>query len=425
VNYRFNCFDLPPPLTLPSPVSHPIYITDTTLRDGQQGWRPLKPEEALQIYLLLSRLSGSSGAIRTVELFPYTGKDRETIKLILEHRERWPEPIGWVRARKQDIDLVVESKLEQTVVLTSVSYHHIYWKLGLDRKGAESKFLEAIEYALSKGLRIRVAMEDITRSDVKGFVLPFTEKILRVAEKYEADREIVFKISDTLGLGLPFETAGLPRGVPSLVKAFLNGLGIENTQLEFHGHNDFHMVVANHLAAWLSGASFSNCTLFGVGERAGNCPLEAMLLHYVAIKRDLCGIDLQAIFDAKLLFESMGYSFSPHHPIVGENSFTTSAGIHIDGLLKSPLTYLPFNPRILGTESKVKITRYSGRAGVVYALSNLLGVNSSKAAKESGLVDVVYSTVLEELEKREDGSLELQEVVDIARRVLGGRLGER
>jgi len=411
-----DCFDLPPPLMLSRRLEHPIYITDTTLRDGQQGWRPLAPKEALEIYEVLSRLSGPNGVIRTVELFPYTQRDRETIALILEHRRKWPEPIGWVRARKSDIDLVVESGLDHTVVLTSVSYYHIYWKLGLDKASAEQHFLEAVDYALSKGLRVRVAMEDITRSDVKGFVVPFVLKVLKLAERHGALDSIVFKISDTLGLGLPFESAGLPRGVPALVRA-LREAGAKPTQLEYHGHNDFHLVVANHLAAWLYGASYSNCTLFGIGERAGNCPLEAMLLHYISLRRSLDGVDLSALLDAKELFERLGYTFSPHYPLVGENSFSTSAGIHIDGLLKSPVTYLPFNPKLLGSESKVKVTRYSGRAGVVYALSQVLGVSPAEVRAMEGLVDVVYRELLKVLEAKE--SVDYSEVLEIAKRVAG------
>ncbi|MEM1620199.1 MAG: hypothetical protein QXU52_05615 [Fervidicoccaceae archaeon] len=415
-------YDVPPLVPLERRPAHPLYITDTTLRDGQQGWRPLRPEEALKIYFVLEKLSGPNGIVRTVELFPFTERDREIAKTIIEHRAEWPEPIGWIRAKREDVDLVRRCGFDHTVILTSVSDYHIYLKLNLDRKSAEEKFLEAISYALDRGLKIRVAMEDVTRSDVLGFVLPFAEKILRVAERVGAVDSVVFKLSDTLGLGLPMEVVGLPRGVPALIKAFRERLGVKPTQLEFHGHNDFHMAVANHAAAWLSGASFSNCTLFGVGERAGNCPLEAMLLIYASIYGSFNGSDPRAIGEAKELFESLGHAFSRYYPLVGENAFATAAGIHIDGLIKNPLIYLPFNPETIGMRVKVRVSRHSGRAGIAYVLARRLGLDPTALKRCQGVIDKLYELALEKLEAENRVELSEEEVYSLALEAADGRL---
>ncbi|MEM2377446.1 MAG: 2-isopropylmalate synthase, partial [Candidatus Korarchaeum sp.] len=253
--------------------SHDLVITDTTLRDGQQGSRPFTEEECIKIYALLSELDNGSGVIRDIELFPYTAKDRRVIKTLIDFGTT-PRPIGWIRASMEDLRLVKESGLDTTVLLTSVSDYHIYHKLGIDREVAKGKFLSVIREALRIGLRVKVAMEDITRSDIYGFVLPFMDEVMRISESEGVD--VGFKLSDTLGLALPFPELPLPRSVPKLVRTLIDELGLRSGQLEFHGHNDFHLVVANHLAAWLYGASLSNCTLMGIGERAGNCPLEAM-----------------------------------------------------------------------------------------------------------------------------------------------------
>ncbi len=398
-------------------VSHPIYLTDTTLRDGQQGWRPLRVEDAIRIYRVLARLAGPRGVVRVTELFPYTPRDREIVRAVLEEHSSYsyPRPIGWVRATRGDIDLVSQAGLEETVVLTSVSDYHLRWKLRWSREEALERFTQAVEYGLERGLRLRVAMEDITRADLRGFVLRLVERILRAAERHGVEREIVFKLSDTLGMGLPFPEAGLPRSVPLLVRLLREEAGLRPEQLEFHGHNDFHLVVANHLAAWLHGATFSNCTLFGVGERAGNCPLDAMLFHYAGLRGSFDGADPRALVEARRIFEELGYRVPEFYPLLGDNAFSTAAGIHIDGLLKNPLVYLPFDPqRVLGLEPSVRITRHSGRAGIVYALVNELGEEGRLMARDPRFVDDVYRFMVRKLESNGVQSMSPRRVAEIA-----------
>lgn len=416
-----------PPLFAPPGqlrLEHPIYITDTTLRDGQQGWRPLRVEDALRIYRVLTRIAGPRGVVVTTELFPYTPRDREIIRAILEESTShpYPRPIGWIRATRGDVDLVVEAGLEETVMLTSVSDYHLRWKLRWSREEALERFTRAVEYALEKGLRLRVAMEDITRADIGGFVIPLVESVLRAAERQGVGSEVVFKLSDTLGMGLPFREAGLPRSVPLLVETLRREAGLAPTQLEFHGHNDFHLVVANHLAAWLSGASFSNCTLFGVGERAGNCPLDAMLFHYAGLRGGFHGADPRALVEARRLFEELGYRVPEFYPLVGDNAFSTAAGIHIDGLLKNPLVYLPFDPQmILGVEPRVRITRHSGRAGIVYSLVTTLGEEGRLLARDPQFVDLVYRELVRKLETNGLQSMPPERVAQLALSLAGKR----
>ncbi|MBO3801481.1 MAG: 2-isopropylmalate synthase [Thermoproteota archaeon] len=368
-----------------------IYLTDTTLRDGQQGWRTLTVEESLEIYDVLHKISGKDGIIRTTELFPYTQKDREVIDKIVSRGYTFPKPIGWIRAREEDLNLILQTELKQTVLLCSISDYHIYYKLGLDRKKAIEKYLSVISKALSKGISLKVSLEDITRTDVESVAIPFVRKVQDLSEEYSTP--VIFKLADTLGVGLPFSEVPLPRGIPRLVKTIIQKTPIEGKNLEFHGHNDFHLVVANHTAAWVNGVVYSNCTLFGVGERAGNCPLEAMLIVYHELMDSNLNVDLTPIKDAANLFRKLGFNISDYYPLVGNNAFQTKAGIHIDGILKNPEVYLPFDSeKILGIKPKVEINSYSGKAGVVYWLLNNFNINHDHI-KSDKRIDLIYSEI--------------------------------
>ncbi len=395
------------------PPDHELILTDTTLRDGQQGSRPFRVEEALEIYDVLVDLDNNSGTLRDIELFPYTSKDRKVISEIRE-RDSYPKPIGWVRAKVSDLRLVKECKLDTTIVLTSISDFHIYHKLGMDRATAQEKYLRAIEEGLKMGLKLKIAMEDITRSDIYGFLLPFLDKVLKLSRKYGV--KVGFKLSDTLGMGLPFIEAPLPRSIPRLIRLLLDDLGLESDQLEFHGHNDFHLVVANHLAAWVYGASLSNCTLLGIGERAGNCPLEAMAVFHAQLV-DNSPLNLRALKEARDLFIKMGFHVPEFYPLLGGNAFRTKAGIHIDGLLKNPAIYLPFNPEdVLGLPYTVEITPYSGRAGLIYWLVKRVGIKDWSSLKGDPRLDAAYRDVLEHFKDGRTEPLSDEEILSILRK---------
>ncbi|MCS7102610.1 MAG: 2-isopropylmalate synthase [Candidatus Korarchaeum sp.] len=392
--------------------SHDLVITDTTLRDGQQGSRSFTEEECIKIYTVLSELDNSSGILRDIELFPYTSKDRRVIKA-LRGFGTTPKPIGWVRASIEDIKLVKESGLDTTVLLTSVSDYHIYHKLGMDRERAREKFLYVIREAMRIGLRVKVAMEDITRADIYGFVLPFMEEVIRISE--EERSEVGFKLSDTLGLALPFSELPLPRSVPKLVRTLVDELGLKSEQLEFHGHNDFHLVVANHLAAWLYGASISNCTMMGIGERAGNCPLEAMVLLRSQITGDN-RMNLRVLGRIADLFREMGFSVPKFYPLLGDNAFNTKAGIHIDGLLKNPCIYLPFDPEIIGRSYSVEVSPYSGRSGLIYWLAKKLNLRDWRILKDDPRIDIAYNDMMKLFENERTDPLSEEEIMSLVRR---------
>jgi len=193
-------------------------------------------------------------------------------------------------------------------------------------------------------------------------------------------------------------------------------LGFKPENIGFHGHNDLGLVVANHLAAWASGAFESNCTLLGVGERAGNCPLELMLLHYAALRG--VRVNLKAIWRAVEILERAGYKVPEFYPLVGSNAFKTKAGIHVDGLLKNPQVYLPFDPmEVLGVPYSVEITPYSGRAAVVYWLASR-GVPVDRLDKDSDGVALAYKMIQDMFKDGRRKPLTDEEMAEIVRRAM-------
>ncbi len=396
-----------------------IVVTDTTLRDGQQGWRPFSVEEGLRIYEALVELGGD-GSIYSAEFFLYTGRDRELVRRVLELGYEYPRPIGWVRATVSDIRLVAEAGLEETTVLTSISDYHIYYKFGVTRDRAFEKYLEAIEEAMKRGIVVRCTLEDATRASLEKNILPFVERVARLSERYGVEFRV--KVADTLGLGLPFREVPPPRGVPRLVEA-LREAGLRAEQIEFHGHNDLGLVVANHLAAWLSGAGMSNCTLLGIGERAGNCPLEVMLLHYAGLtgRRPR----LEALPRIVEMLESMGLRVPEWQPLVGGNAFRTKAGVHIDGLLKNPEVYLPFDPGIVGRDYDVAVTAYGGRAAVLLWLRRRLPPGAATGLDKSDpRVEALYRDVVKLFEETgRHTPLSDEEMEELAAKYFPGLLG--
>jgi isopropylmalate/homocitrate/citramalate synthase len=259
-----------------------MFITDSTFREGRQGGPPLGHDEALDLFELLHRLSGPEGVIRHTEFFLYTERDRRLVDLCRSREHDYPWITGWIRASEKDLRLVVEAGLKETGILTSASDYHIYLKLGSTRKAIAERYLRVIQMALDRGIVPRCGFEDITRADVYGFCIPFAVELMRLREQSGVDLKI--RLSDTLGLGLTYPGAALPRGVPALVRAFIEDAGVPGHLLEWHGHNDFHQALTNSATAWLYGCHGVSGTLGGVGERTGNASVEALLAERAALK---------------------------------------------------------------------------------------------------------------------------------------------
>ena len=354
---------------VPGGMPEHIWITDTSFRDGQQSQAPYSVEQIVELYKLLSRLSGPNGIIRQTEFFVYSDKDRRALEKCRELGLEFPEITTWIRATPKDFRLVKDLGIKETGILVSCSDYHIFKKLGMTRAQALEHYLETVAMAFEVGIRPRCHFEDITRADFYGFVVPFVNELQKMSK--QAGIPVKIRACDTMGYGVPYTGVALPRSVPGIIYGLQHYSDVPSEMLEWHGHNDFCKAVANATSAWLYGACSVNCSMLGIGERTGNIPLEAMVFEYASLRGTLDGMDTTAITDIARYFErEIGYTIPPMTPFVGENFNVTRAGIHADGLMKDDEIYNIFNTKkLLGRPAAVSVSSTSGLAGIAYWLN--------------------------------------------------------
>ncbi|NWF91546.1 MAG: histone-lysine N-methyltransferase [Syntrophaceae bacterium] len=341
-----------------------IFITDTTFRDGQQARPPYTVEQIVDLFDMLHKLGGANGVIRQSEFFLYSEKDKEAVTRCLERHYRYPEITGWIRASKEDFKLVKEMGLKETGILTSVSDYHIFLKLKKNRRVVLREYLSIVSAALDLGIIPRCHFEDITRADIYGFCVPFAQDIMRLSE--EAGLPVKIRLCDTMGYGVTYPGAALPRSVPKIIRAMIDDAGVPSEYLEWHGHNDFYQGLTNAATAWLYGCAAANGTLLGFGERTGNAPIEALIIEYISLTGHTNGIDTTMITEIRNYYERViGIPIPANMPFVGANFNATSAGIHADGILKNEEIYNIFNTaKILNRPISISVNDKSGLAGI-------------------------------------------------------------
>ena len=226
------------------------------------------------------------------------------------------------------------------------------------------------------GVRPRCHLEDLTRADISGFVLPFVQQLMRFSEQVPEKLKVKIRLCDTMGYGISFPGASLPRSVPKLVYKMIHEGGVPSDRLEWHGHNDFHKVHINGTTAWLYGCNAVNTTLLGFGERTGNPPLEGAVIEYIGIKGDMNGIDAMMITRIAEYYRNVIKAAVPgRYPFVGTGFNVTSAGIHADGLSKDERIYNIFDTRkFLDRPPRVAITDKSGVDGIANWVNEYLGL---------------------------------------------------
>ena len=376
-----------------------IWITDTSFRDGQQSMAPYTVKQTVDLYKLLNKLGGPFGLIRQSEFFIYTKKDREAVEKCMSLGLKFPEITTWIRANKEDFKLVKSMGIKETGILVSCSDYHIFKKMNMTRAQAIDYYIGTIRDAFDAGVVPRCHLEDITRADFYGFVVPFVNRLMELSE--EAEIPVKIRACDTMGYGVPYPGVALPRSVPGLIYGLQHYSNVPSDLLEWHGHNDFYKAVVNASCAWMYGASAVNCSLLGIGERTGNIPLEAMVFEYASLRGSLDGLDPHAITEIADYFKAeMKYDIPPMTPFVGENFNVTRAGIHADGLMKDEEIYNIFNTReILGREPGVTISKTSGLAGIAYWINqhykltgdDMVNKDHPLVIKLKDWVDEIYS----------------------------------
>ena len=359
-----------------SAIARDIVITDTTFRDGQQARPPYSIEQMVKIYDMMAKLGGTNGVIRQTEFFLYTKNDREALDQCRDLGHKYPECTGWIRANKGDFRLVKEAGLKETGMLTSCSDFHIFKKLKFQsRQECMDSYCEVVEAAFEAGIRPRCHLEDITRADIDGFVLPFVDRLMKMSEQVPEELSVKIRLCDTMGFGITYPGAELPRSIPKLIYKLNQECGVPSDRLEWHGHNDFHKVLVNGGSAWLYGCDAVNGTLFGAGERTGNPPLEGAIIEYISLKGDLNGIDTTVITEMARYMASIGMQIPDNYPFVGKHFNTTRAGIHADGLRRDEQIYNIFDTtKLLNRPPKVAITDKSGVDGISLWVNQYFGL---------------------------------------------------
>ena len=368
---------------VPYSVPRDIWITDTTFRDGQQSRAPYTVKQIVDLYDMMHRLGGPNGIIRQTEFFVYTETDQKALEKCMEKGYRFPEITTWIRATKKDFELVKNLGIKETGILVSCSDYHIFKKLGMTRRQALQHYMGVISEAIDYGLVPRCHFEDITRADYYGFVVPFVNELMRLSR--DSGIPVKIRACDTMGYGIPYAGAALPRSVPGIIYGLHHYADVPSAQLEWHGHNDFYKGVVNAATAWLYGASAVNCSLLGIGERTGNVPLEAMVMEYASLRGTTSGMDTTVITEiARYYEEEIGYQIPPMTPFVGRNFNVTRAGIHADGLNKDEEIYNIFDTKkILNRAATVAVSNTSGLAGIAFWLNEHYHLDGEDAVKKT------------------------------------------
>lgn len=321
-----------------------IYIVDTTLRDGEQtAGVVFANREKIRIAKFLDEM----GVYQIEAGIPAMGGDeKEAIKTICKAGLK-ASIMSWNRPVISDIESSLQCGVDAVAISISSSDIHIQYKLQKSREWVLEQLVNAVLFAKKQGLYVSANAEDASRTDMD-FLLQFA----RAAKEAGADR---LRYCDTVGILEPFITY-------ERIKAIRDSVNIE---VEMHTHDDFGMATANALAGVRAGANYVGVTVTGLGERAGNAPLEEIVM---ALKH-LMDIDLNYRTEmfrdvAQYVSRASGRELPIWKSIVGSNMFAHESGIHADGALKNPKTYEAFHPEEVGLQRQIVIGKHSGTAAL-------------------------------------------------------------
>ncbi|MBF0564346.1 MAG: 2-isopropylmalate synthase [Nitrospirae bacterium] len=331
-----------------------IKVFDTTLRDGEQSpGATMNVEEKLQIARQLKRLN-----VDVIEAgFPIASQgDFEAVRLIANEIDG-VTVAGLARTRFEDIDRVGEAiksaESGRVHIFLATSDIHLKYKLKMDREQVLESAVKAVLHARKYTDDVEFSAEDATRSD-RDFLCRITEEVIKAGAT-------TVNIPDTVGYTIPLEYS-------ELIDYLMNNVpNIDKCVISVHCHNDLGLAVANSLAAILKGAGQVECTVNGIGERAGNASLEEIVMVLKTRPGIFSGADTRITTreiykTSRMVSKITGMMVQPNKAIVGDNAFAHEAGIHQDGYLKERSTYEILKPQDVGIPaSKLVLGKHSGR----------------------------------------------------------------
>ncbi|MGC2458176.1 MAG: homocitrate synthase [Gallionellaceae bacterium] len=344
-----------------------VTINDTTLRDGEQtaGVAFNAGEKIAIAHALVA-----AGVSELEVGVPVMGAEEcEAINAIAEQKL----PAGlmvWGRMHEADMAAISRCNVDWVNLSVPVSDIMIGKKLGKDRDWVLRTVRRFVAKATDLGFYVCVGGEDSSRADI--------DFVRRVAEAAQDCGALRFRFADTLGMLDPFTTF---ERIDLLRKT-------TDLQIEIHAHDDFGLATANSIAAVRAGATHVNTTVNGLGERAGNAPLEEVVMALRHISGIETGVDMHAYHDlSKLVADSSGRGVAANKSIVGSAVFTHEAGIHVDGLLKNPRNYESFDPSEVGMMHRMVLGKHSGTSGVIKAYADIgIALSTGEAQRILGKV---------------------------------------
>lgn len=325
-----------------------ICLIDTTLRDGEQAPGVAFTREEK---LFLARRLDSLGVDIIEAGIPAMGDDEIECLAAMRDLGLRAQLLTWNRMKRQDIDCAVRTGIPHAHIAVPASPVQIARKLGSTGDRVLAAMADCILYARDRGLIVSVGAEDASRAD-RGFLI----RLFQEAERLGAVRA---RYADTTGCMTPFQAM-------EAMEALTGYIGLP---IEFHAHNDLGMATANALGAYKGGAGALSCTVNGLGERAGNTPLEEIALVLRNCEGCDTHIDLKRIQEVSQWVERLsGKALQGGKPIVGRDVFTHESGIHVDGMLKCPDAYESLHPEELGRRSEIVLGKFSGAKAILHVL---------------------------------------------------------